>query len=33
MHLIQEDLHDSIAKLVYEKLRVRPMVLPVIIEV
>jgi ribonuclease J len=33
VHLIQEDLHDSIAKLVYEKLRVRPMILPVIVEV
>ena len=33
VHLIQEDLHDSIAKLVYERLRVRPMILPVIIEV
>jgi ribonuclease J len=33
VHLIQEDLHESIAKLVYEKLRVRPMILPVIVEV
>ncbi|HEY7255114.1 MAG TPA: ribonuclease J [Solirubrobacterales bacterium] len=33
VHLIQEDLHDSIAKLVYERLRVRPMILPVIVEV
>jgi ribonuclease J len=33
VHLIQEDLHDAIAKLVYEKLRVRPMILPVIVEV
>ncbi len=33
VHLVQEDLHDSIAKLVYEKLRVRPMILPVIVEV
>jgi ribonuclease J len=33
LHLIQEDLHDSIAKLVYERLRSRPMVLPVVVEV
>ena len=33
LHLIQEDLHDAIAKLVYEKLRSRPMVLPVVVEV
>jgi ribonuclease J len=33
VHLIQEDLHDAIAKLVYERLRVRPMILPVIVEV
>jgi hypothetical protein len=30
---IQVDHHDSIAKLVYERLKVRPMVLPVIVEV
>src|SRR5260221_1763292 len=33
LHLIQEDLHDAIAKLIYEKLRSRPMILPVVVEV
>lgn len=33
LHLIQEDLHDAIAGLVYEKLRRRPMILPVVVEV
>jgi ribonuclease J len=33
LHLIQEDLHDAIAKLVYERLRSRPMILPVVVEV
>jgi ribonuclease J len=33
VHLIQEDLHDAIAGLVYEKLRRRPMILPVVVEV
>ena len=33
LHLIQEDLHDDIAAFVYEKLRRRPMVLPVVVEV
>jgi ribonuclease J len=33
VHLIQEDLHDAIAKLVYDKLRRRPMILPVVVEV
>jgi ribonuclease J len=33
LHLIQEDLHDAIASLVYEKLRSRPMILPVVVEV
>jgi ribonuclease J len=33
VHLIQEDLHDAIARLVYERLKVRPMILPVIVEV
>jgi ribonuclease J len=33
VHLIQEDLHDAIAQLVYEKLRRRPMILPVVVEV
>jgi ribonuclease J len=31
--LIQEDLHDAVGKFVYEKLRRRPMVLPVVVEV
>jgi ribonuclease J len=31
--LIQEDLHDAIGRLVYERLRRRPMVLPVVVEV
>jgi ribonuclease J len=33
LHLIQEDLHDAIAKHVYEKLHSRPMILPVVVEV
>jgi ribonuclease J len=33
VHLIQEDLHDAIAQLVYERLRRRPMILPVVVEV
>ncbi|HWO16313.1 MAG TPA: ribonuclease J [Solirubrobacterales bacterium] len=33
LHLIQEDLHDAIAKLVYDKLKRRPMILPVVVEV
>ena len=33
LHLIQEDLHDAIAKLLYAKLRSRPMILPVVVEV
>jgi len=33
VHLIQEDVHDAIAKLVYAKLRSRPMILPVVVEV
>jgi len=33
VHLIQEDLHDAIGKLVYGKLRSRPMILPVVVEV
>jgi ribonuclease J len=33
VHLIQEDLHDAIGRLVYERLRRRPMVLPVVVEV
>jgi ribonuclease J len=31
--LLQEDLHDDIAEFVYERLRRRPMILPVIVEV
>ncbi len=31
--MIQEDLHDDIAEFVYDKLRRRPMVLPVVVEV
>jgi ribonuclease J len=33
VHLIQEDLHDAIAQLAYERLRRRPMILPVVVEV
>jgi ribonuclease J len=33
VHLIQEDLHEAIAKLLYERLRSRPMILPVVVEV
>jgi ribonuclease J len=33
VHLIQEDLHDAIAELIYGKLRSRPMILPVVVEV
>jgi ribonuclease J len=33
LHLIQEDIHEAIAKLVYGKLRSRPMILPVVVEV
>jgi ribonuclease J len=33
LHLIQEDLHDALAKLLYERLRSRPMILPVVVEV
>jgi ribonuclease J len=33
MHLLQEDLHDSIGKFVWQRLRRRPMVLPVVIDV
>jgi ribonuclease J len=32
-HLIEEDLHESIGKFVFQKLRRRPMILPVVIEV
>jgi ribonuclease J len=33
LHLIQEDLHDAVGKLVYQKLGRRPMILPVVVEV
>jgi ribonuclease J len=33
LHLVQEDLHDAVAGLVYEKLRRRPMIIPVVVEV
>ena len=33
LQLIQEDLHDDVAKFVYRKLKRRPMVLPVVVEV
>jgi ribonuclease J len=33
LHLIQEDLHAAIGRLVYDKLRRRPMILPVVVEV
>lgn len=32
-HLIEEDLHDAVGKFVFQKLRRRPMILPVVIEV
>ncbi len=31
--LLQQDLHDDIAKFVYDRLRRRPMILPVVVEV
>ena len=31
--LIQQDLHDDIAEFVYDRLRRRPMILPVVVEV
>ena len=31
--LIQEDLHDELAKFIYKKLKKRPMVVPVVVEV
>ena len=33
LHLVQEDLHDDVAEFVYDRLRRRPMVLPVVVEV
>ncbi|MBA3865624.1 MAG: ribonuclease J [Solirubrobacterales bacterium] len=32
-HLIEEDLHDAVGKFVYQRLKRRPMILPVVIEV
>jgi ribonuclease J len=32
-HLVEEDLHDAIGKFVWQRLRRRPMILPVVIEV
>ena len=32
-HLLEEDLHDSVGKFVFQRLKRRPMVLPVVIEV
>jgi len=32
-HLIEEDLHDAVGKLVWQRLRRRPMILPVVVEV
>jgi ribonuclease J len=31
--LLQQELHDDLATFVYERLRRRPMVLPVVVEV
>ena len=31
--LLQQDLHDDIAAFVYDRLRRRPMILPVVVEV
>jgi ribonuclease J len=33
LNLIQQDLHDDVAEFVYERLRRRPMILPVVVEV
>ncbi|HEX7245201.1 MAG TPA: ribonuclease J [Solirubrobacterales bacterium] len=33
LHLLQEDLHDAVAGLVYKQLRRRPMIIPVVVEV
>ncbi len=32
-HLVEEDLHDAIGKFVWQRLRRRPMILPVVVEV
>jgi ribonuclease J len=31
--MLQEDLHDDIASFVYDRLRRRPLILPVVVEV
>jgi ribonuclease J len=31
--VLQQDLHDDLASFVYERLRRRPMILPVVVEV
>ena len=31
--LLQQDLHDDLASFVYDRLRRRPMILPVVVEV
>jgi ribonuclease J len=33
VHLLQEDMHDAVAELVYKRLRRRPMILPIVVEV
>jgi ribonuclease J len=33
VHLLQEDLHDAVGKFVFQKLRRKPMILPVVVEV
>jgi ribonuclease J len=33
VHLIQDDLHDAIGKFVFQRLRRKPMILPVVVEV
>ncbi len=33
LHLVQEDVHDAVAGLVYDKLKRRPMIIPVVVEV
>ena len=33
IHLLQDHLHDDLARFVYDRLRRRPMVLPVVVEV
>jgi len=33
LKLLQEHIHDAVGKLVYERTRRRPMILPVVVEV